>query len=180
MVIKRILCPVLLLAMLAGCAPLAKTTVSPSFRPAPQDGVVYVVPFVTALVPPSFSKRVFDDLVDYLNAYRQGTGIQWFFIIEQDLKDVEPSWLARQTYISGEIWSYLEESGCCKTELHAHARAHIIEAGKSEPSVVVSVPVEGFFDHDDSSLEKEREILARRLAHELGSRIISSFSGKPD
>lgn len=165
--------------LLAACAPNTKIIKDAAFTPPPKEGVVYVVPFATALVPDFFQKLVFDEVVDYLNAYRTEAGVSWFFIIKQDLKEVDPAWLSSQHYVAGEIWSYREESGCCNTELSVHARADIFQPNKKEPSVVVSVPLETFFDHDNSSLEEERKLLANRLARELGTRIIASLSKHP-
>ncbi len=159
--------------LLCGCAPTPKVSVAPTFSPAPERELVYVVPFVSTLSPEPFTRKVFDKLVDDLNARHSAVGVQWFFILKQDLKDVDPAWLGRQVYITGEVWSYTENSGCCQTELRVKGRAAIFEAGHPQPSAEIAVPAESFFDHDYTSLDVEQDRLAQRLASEMAAQIIS-------
>jgi hypothetical protein len=147
--------------------------VSPTFSPAPERELVYLVPFVSTLAPEPFTRKVFDKLVDALNARHSAAGVQWFFILKQELKDVEPSWLGRQVYITGEVWSYTENSGCCQTELRVKGRAAIFETGHPQPSAEIVVPVESFFDHDYTTLDVEQDRLAQRLASEMAAQIIN-------
>lgn len=158
--------------LLPGCGPKPKVTVSPSFTPAPAE-TVYIIPFGAALVPESFSETVFNDFVDQLNRSRRETGIRNFVILKEEAKEVDASWLARQFSISGEIWSYVEDAGCCATNIRVKARASLTEPGKREPSVEIFLPMESFFDHDKSTVDRERDRLARALAREFARRFIA-------
>lgn len=161
--------------LLAGCGPTARVTTAPDFKPSPDQDVIYVAPFVNTLVPERFAETVFNDFVDTLNSNRALTGGKWFLIIKDELKDVDPAWLAKRPYIAGELWSYIENSGCCSTELRVKARVGFYEPGRKEPSVDISVPLESFFEHDRSTLEAERTRLAKRLAGELADQFIKSM-----
>ncbi|RNC67657.1 MAG: hypothetical protein ED859_13365 [Desulfuromonadales bacterium] len=162
--------------MVAACAPTPRVAVSPGFRPAAQVETAYVVPFAAALVPETFSETVFNDFVDQLNLSRRETGVRTFAILREELKEVDPSWLSRQFSISGDIWSYVEDSGCCATNIRVKARVYVTEPGKSTPSVEIYVPLESFFDHDRSTIDRERDRLARALARDLAQRIVAAIS----
>lgn len=153
--------------LLAGCGTATKVSVAPDFKPGPEQEAVYIFPFITTLVPENFSETVFNAYVDDLNDNHAQTNATWFSIIKEDMKDVNQEWLARQFYITGEIWSYIENSGCCSTELRTKARLKFYEVGKKEPSMEVFIPLESFFDHDRSTLAVERDRLAKRLADEM-------------
>jgi predicted small lipoprotein YifL len=166
----------LCLFMVAGCGPKPQISVSPSFRPAAEVETAYVVPFAGALVPEEFSATVFNDFVDQLNNRRRETGVRSFAILKDEVKDVDAGWLSRQYYISGDIWSYVEDSGCCSTNIRVKARAYVYEPGKSIPSVEIFVPMESFFDHDRSTIARERDRLARDLARDLSRKVLEAMA----
>lgn len=160
----------------AGCGPKPQVSVAPSFRPAADVETAYVVPFAGALVPEEFSATVFNDFVDQLNGRRRETGVRSFAILKDEVKDVDAGWLARQHYISGDIWSYLEDSGCCSTNIRVKARVYVHEPGKNIPSVEIFVPMESFFDHDRSTIARERDRLARDLARDLSRKVLEAMT----
>lgn len=166
----------LVLLTVAGCGPKPHVSVSPSFRPAAEVGTAYVVPFAGALVPGEFSATVFNDFVDQLNGRRRETGVRSFAILKDEVKDVDAGWLARQYYISGDIWSYVEDSGCCSTNIRVKTRVYVHEPGKSMPSVEIFVPMESFFDHDRSTIVRERDRLARALARDLSLKVLEAMA----
>ena len=179
--ISRLALPAFTLAILlqtSGCATGAKVNVNPGFKPPTELHIVYVVPFTSLLVPAEISSTAFNDLVDILNESRQQLGVQQFEIIKGELRDQDPAWLGKQLYISGEFWSYIESSGCCNTELRIRARANVTEPDKPSPSFEVFLPLESFFDHDRSTLEKEKTLLAKRIARELANRIIHPLAAR--
>lgn len=177
--VVKIFCCLLLatpcLMFLNGCAPGAKVTMTPEFNPAPEQNIVYVQPFTNSLVPESFSETVFNDFVDDLNNSRLQTDVKWYYIIKEDPKDVDQAWLERQVYVTGEIWSYIENAGCCSTELRAKARLRLFEAGKMDPTLEILIPVDSFFEHDRSTLTIERQRLATRLASEMSNAITKAL-----
>ena len=163
---------------LSGCATSAKVTVAPGFTPPPERDRAYVIPFSTALVPEAFSEAVFNDFVDLLNRNRRQTGIGTFTILKEDAARIDQDWLSRQFYLTGDIWSYVEDSGCCSTNIRVRARAAVFEPGKREPSVEIFLPLETFFDHDKSTIDRERDTLARNLARELTRQILGVLTLK--
>lgn len=166
----------LVLFTVTGCGPKPQVSVSPSFRPAADVETAYVVPFAGALVPEDFSATVFNDFVDQLNGRRRETGVRSFAIIKDEVSAVDAGWLARQHYISGDIWSYVEDSGCCSTNIRVKARVYVYEPGKSIPSVEIFVPMESFFDHDRSTIARERDRLARDLARDLSRKVLEAMA----
>jgi hypothetical protein len=158
-----------------GCGSVPKVVKS-DFKPPTELNTVYVVPFSSVLVPEELKETAFNDFVDILNDNRARIGVQQFEIIKGELKEQNPEWLARQLYISGEFWSYIENSGCCNTELRIRARVGLTEPGKQMPTFEIILPLESFFDHDRSTLDKEKILLAKRLARELADRIIPPLS----
>jgi hypothetical protein len=164
--------------VLAGCAPKAVVSVSPAFNPVPDQEVIQVLPFVATLVPDAITDTVFNDFVDKLNDSRNGSGVQWFVILKQEVQEVDPVWLAKQVYLSGELWSYVENSGCCSTEMRIKGRVRLFEPGRPQPTFEVAVPLESFFEHDRSTLADERAKLARRLAREMAEQVLAALRAK--
>ena len=173
--VKRFCCALFTVhcLLLLGCASGTKVTMAPAFNPTPDQNIVYVQPFSNILVPDAFSETVFNDFVDDLNNNRLKTDVKWFYIIKEDPKDIDPAWLEKQVYLTGEVWSYIENAGCCSTELRVTARLRLYEAGKKDPTLEILVPMESFFEHDRSTLAVERQRLAKRLAAEMTDKTIS-------
>ncbi|GAM08530.1 hypothetical protein OR1_00802 [Geobacter sp. OR-1] len=168
----------LMLLLLQGCGPAVQVSVKPDFKPPVELDTVYVVPFSSTLVPADFKETAFNDLVDILNENRKKVSVQQFEIIKGELKNQDPRWLAKQLYISGEFWSYIENAGCCSTELRVRARVALTEPGKDAPTFEITLPLDSYFDHDRSTLEKEKILLAKRLARELANSIIPPLANR--
>jgi len=169
---------VMTLLMLQGCGVRAQVSVKPDFNPPMELDTVYVLPFTSSLVPSEVYETVFNEFVDLLNENLKRAGVQQFEIIKDSLDEVDKKWLAKQVYLSGELWSYIENAGCCQTELRIRSRIELTEPGKKAPTLEVLLPLESFFDHDQSTLEKERIKLAKRLAHELAERVIIPLAAR--
>jgi len=170
---------ILALSLLCGCGPAVKVSLAPDFKRALDQDVMYVVPFINTLVPENFSSPVFNNFIDDLNRNRLKTDVKWFYIVKEDISNPKPDWLTKQAYITGEVWSYIEESGCCSTDLRVNARVRLYEPDRKEPTVEVYVPMDSFFEHDRSNLELERERLAKRLAGEMAGQIIRLLEKRP-
>lgn len=166
----------LLLLLLAGCAKRPGIKVISTLTPPGETEFAYVVPFVTTLVPESFGEPAFNEFVDTLNANRGKTPVKTFLILKEELKEVDPAWLEKQLYITGEVWSYIENSGCCSTELRVKGRVQIFEPGRKSPAAEIFVPLDSFFEHDASKLSVERDKLSKRLARELADQTIKALS----
>lgn len=137
---------------------------------------VYIVPFDATLVPPDFGDPIFDQFVDILNARRKQTKVRRFVILKEELKEVEPAWLIKQIYISGDIWGYVEKSGCCSTEMNVKSRIYLYEPGKNVPTFEVSVPVEYYFDHDRGDVAVAKGRLGKKLALDLAESVIKRLT----
>jgi hypothetical protein len=166
----------LLTLLSSGCSLSSKVTKSPDFNFSPEQKVVYIIPFTNTLVPESVSELVFNNFVDQMNQSRKASGVEWFFIMKDDQQYSDPDWLAKQTYMTGEIWSYIEDKGCCSTELRVRARVRLYEPGKPNSTLELFIPAEGFFENDNSTIEKERFLLAGRLAREMSKQLTKALS----
>lgn len=166
------LCLALFAMLTVGCASSPRITVASSFRIDPSQEVMPVLPFGSTLVPESFSESVFNNFVDILNDNHGQTSVKWFSIIKESLQDVERQIPPDNIYLTGEIWSYIENSGCCSTELRVKARVRFFEVGSAERSLEILLPMDSFFEHDRSTLSVERDRLALRLAQEMAQQVI--------
>lgn len=162
---------------------LSQETVARSLssgRQFPLDGVelqtIYLVPFATVMVPQPVAEGVFDRFVEIL--YREGPqrGYQ-FVILKEDFAQVDPTWLRKVTYVTGEIFGYVEESGCCSTDIRSKSRVALYRPGSGEPKLRHEFPAKAFFDHDYSTLEAERRKLAERISNELSGRLLKALGG---
>lgn len=174
----KILLLIVALMMLAGCASGSRTARQAYTGSHQESGVVYVIPFASTLVPEVVQETVFNDLVDLLNENRAKAGVSLFEIVKDSPAEMDKNWLSGQTYLSGELWSYIENAGCCQTELRIRSRIALTEPGRQTPTFEVALPMDSFFDHDQSTLEVERIKLAKDLARKLADRVISSLASR--
>jgi len=169
--------PLLLLLMtLAGCAS-GNVRTSQAFTIAQNQKMVPILPFSNTLVPESFSTEVFNDYVDNLNDSRNKTGFSLFAIIKDDLKSAEKILSTAHVYVSGEIWSYIEDAGCCSTALRVKSRLRIYRVNSRELLWEAEIPMESFFEHDSSTLAEEREKLGKRLSASMSQLTIKALQG---
>jgi hypothetical protein len=168
---------ILLLAVLmTGCATMQATRDYGRLDPQVERDSIYIIPFDATLVPPDFGEPVFDQFVDLLNARRSQTKVGRFIILKEELKEVEPAWLNKQVYISGDIWGYIETSGCCSTDMTVKSKIRLFEAGKSSPTFEVFVPVEYYFSHDRGDITGAKEQLGKKLALDLAEAVIKKLT----
>lgn len=161
--------------LLTGCATTPSTRNYSVLDPGIDRESVYIVPFDATLVPPDFGDPIFDQFVDILNARRKQTKVDRFVILKEELKDVEPAWLIKQVYISGDIWGYVETSGCCSTEMKVKSRISLYEPGKNSPTFEVFVPVDHYFEHDRGDITTAKARLGRKLALDLAEAVIKKL-----
>lgn len=169
-----LLCAAFLL--LTGCSAAPTIKEFSVLDPNLERESLYIMPFDATLVPPDFGDPIFDQFVDILNARRKQTKVGRFVILKEELKDVEPVWLIKQIYISGDIWGYVEKSGCCSTEMKVKSRIYLYEPGKNTPTFEVSVPVEYFFDHDRGDITTAKARLGNKLALDLAEAVIKKLT----
>lgn len=172
-IILLLLCNTL---VLAGCS-TAKVYTSHAFTVSQNQLLVPVLPFTNTLVPKAFSEAVFNDFVDSLNDNKELTGFSGFAIIKDDLKEVEQILSPAHIYASGEIWSYIENAGCCSTELRVKSRLRIFRVLSRELLWEAEIPLESFFEHDVTTLAAEQEKLEKRLAAAMTAATIKALQG---
>lgn len=173
--------PALLLALLlmAGCAASPSVLIEPSFKVNPSQEVMPVLPFTSLMVPEDFSESVFNNFIDILNDNHSSTSIKWFTIIKEDMKDAARLIPPGNLYMTGELWSYIENSGCCSTELRVKARVRFYRSGSPAMLAEIEVPLESFFEHDSSTLTIERDKLSLRLAREMAQQVLKLLHTSP-
>jgi hypothetical protein len=164
------------LAVLSACSTMSATKNYTEIDPKLERETVYIVPFDATLVPPDFGDPIFDQFVDNLNARRKQTKVGQFIILKEELKEVEPAWLIKQVYISGDIWGYVETSGCCSTEMKVKSRIFLYEPGKNTPTFEVFVPAENYFEHDRSEVAAAKVRLGKKLASDLADAVIRKLT----
>lgn len=170
-----LLCTMLLLV---GCAASPKVRNYGIIDPNMIRETVYIIPFDATLVPPEFGDPIFNEFVDYLNKRRMNTNVGRFMILKEELKEIEPAWLIKQTYISGDIWGYVESSGCCSTDIRVKSRIYMYEPGKSLPTLEVFMPLEDFFEHDKIAVPSAKLRLGKKLARDLADAILKRLTIK--
>lgn len=159
-----------------GCSTTQTSKDYSVFDPQQERESLYIVPFDATLVPTDFGDPIFDYFVDILNARRKQTKVGRFTILKEELKDVEPSWLIKQVYISGDIWGYVEKSGCCSTEIKVKSRIYLYEPGKNVPTFEIFVPAEYFFDHDRGDITVAKARLGNKLALDLAEAVLKKLA----
>lgn len=154
----------MLLFLQSGCASDPRIKASQAFSIAQNQTMVPIVPFANTLVPATFSEMVFNDFVDGMNEQQQQAGFSWFGIVKDDMTELEKILSPAHVYISGEIWSYIENSGCCSTEIRLKSRLRIFRVQSKELLWEAEIPLNSFFEHDRSTFPVEREKIGKRLS----------------
>ncbi|NIQ94790.1 MAG: hypothetical protein GWN87_11705 [Desulfuromonadales bacterium] len=165
-----------LVGALLACTPAGKVERREAFQPRPEREDLYVLPFTRVMVPWELNETIFDRFVDNLNDSALPEDYA-FTILKRSPKDIDPQWLGEQYYISGEIFGFRQESGCCSTLLQLTGRVRFHQPGQDQATFIAEYPAEIFFDHDDSSLEIERQKLAAEIADRLSRQLLDALLG---
>lgn len=172
----RVMLLLLVALVMAGCSASPVVKDYGVIDPKVERESLYIVPFDATLVPADFGDPIFDQFVDILNARRKQTKVGRFVILKEELKEVEPAWLIKQMYISGDIWGYIETTGCCSTDMKVKSRLYLYEPGKNSPTFEVFVPVEHFFDHDREDIVTAKKRLGKKLAQDLADAVLKKLT----
>jgi len=166
----------LLLLLLSACQPKAAVRTEEAFAVVPPDEKLYVVPFTTVMVPRDVEEGIFDEFIDALNLAGEANNYE-FVILKQGLPTIGSDWLASHYYLTGDLFAYVEDSGCCSTTIRSRSRLKLFQPGQVEPTLVMEYPREIFFEHDYSSIQVQRQRLAKDIATTLAGRLMKSLSG---
>jgi len=159
--------------LFVGCATeQPMLTRSANFAPPPLGEPIYVVPFTTVMVPRDLEEGIFDRLVDQLNLDLnvEGSGYE-FIIVKRPLDEAGRNWLAERPYVTGELFGFVRDSGCCSTELRLRTRLLYFQPRTSAPALILDYPRLVLFDHDKSTLEIEQERLIADTVQTLAQRL---------
>lgn len=135
---------------------------------------LYVLPFLNVMTPAEVSAQLFDAFIDQMLVFGDQRSVQ-VRILKKDIDSIDRDWLAKQFFVTGELFGYIEDSGCCSTEIEARVRIYRYQPGSIEPAAEIVVPGDIFFEHDISTLEKERLRLANKMAIELSQRLTADL-----
>jgi len=173
---KNILFGLGLLLLLCACQPKAAVRTDESFTVVPPAEKLYIVPFTTVMVPREVEEGIFDRFVDALND-RAEEGRYEFVILKQELASIDSDWLASHYYLTGDLFAYVEDSGCCTTTIRSRSRLQLYQPGQARPTLVMEYPREIFFEHDYSTIELQRQRLAVDIADTLAQKLLKSLAG---
>lgn len=141
----------------------------------PEPNVIYVIPFITIMVPDEVRERIFDQFVDKLN--KLGADIKMTFrIFKGKVEEEGEKFLAIRRHVNGEIYGYVEESGCCSTNISTNIKLTYFEPGNTKH--FFEYEYNSFFNHDNSSLSIERIKLADAIVYIITSEIMRVIGNK--
>lgn len=143
-------------------------------EPDPEPRIVYVVPFIYMMVPLEVQERIFDQVVDMLNKSCDQLQLK-FVIFKSQPNENNRQWLKARKHITGEIYGYIEDFGCCSTDLRARVRLNYYRAHQKEPLLNYESSFRTFFDHDTSTLAAERQKLAEQVVNALVAELLKSL-----
>ncbi len=166
---------ILILLALTACASHPVVRTEKAFTQVPPGETLYVVPFVTVMVPQTVQEEIFDRFVDVLSE-KGVTSRYEVVILKQELERIDPAWLESHYVVVGELFAYVEESGCCNTTIRSRSRIRLFQPGQKEAVMVMEYPREIFFDHDYSTIDKQRRLLARDIAEQLADYLLKTLS----
>lgn len=152
------------LFLLSGCSSAPAIRSTQAFSVATNQNIVPVLPFASTLVPAQLSEAVFNDYVDLLNDKPQNSELAWFAIVKEDVASMEKILPPSHIYVSGELWSFIENAGCCSTELRIKSRLRFLRVKSRELLWEADIQMDSFFEHDSSTLTVEREKIGKRLS----------------
>jgi len=135
---------------------------------------VHVAPFTAGPTTSALAEAMFDGFVDQLDLDGPQRGVE-VKIIKVPLSEVNPGWLAKQTWVTGAVTDYAEDAGCCFTQFTVRARIETHQPGGSEP-LLLDLDDEGFFNHDLSKLADEQQVVGDRLGRSLARRWLKAFA----
>lgn len=177
MVLKHLGGVLLLVLLFAGCTATPARRVERTLdvqRPAAAT-TLYVVPFAAVLAPEELTSAIFDRFVDGFDVAAAGSGLT-ASILKRDPATIDSTWLERQYYVTGELFAYREDAGCCSTDLRLRARLQLHQPGTVYPVVRIEIPYAVLFDHDRSDLEAEKERLIEHLSTQLRSALLAEIA----
>lgn len=139
------------------------------FSASRADDTLYVAIFDSVMVPKAVTEDVFDQFIDTLMA--QLGENRPLVLLKEGTADADAQWLATRSHVTGELFGYVEDSGCCSTVLRIRSRIYLHRPGAEVPLLVAEYPREMYFNHDYTTVEEERRKLFADVATTLANRL---------
>lgn len=172
--VRRLFPLLLSLLLLTACAaPQPRLEMNAAASALPAEGTIYILPFLTIMVPDGVREGIFDRFVDELNQQAGDAGYR--FVILKEGREVDAAWLKQHPYLRGEIFGYVEDSGCCNTSLRLRSRLAFYLPENDEAALLIDYPRELFFDHDSTTVDAERIHLADEITRGLAETFLSQL-----
>jgi hypothetical protein len=171
--LKRLLYFLILTTFLAGCSTTTGYRIERSVDlQRPEEGTtLYFIPLQPVLAPEELTRNLFNQIVDGFDGAAAGSGLS-ALILKREMASVDPAWLGQQYYVTGNVFAYREDSGCCSTEIRLSTRLQLYQPGTPTPVLRIALPYRILFDHDRSNLDIEQERMTTSLAEELRSALL--------
>jgi hypothetical protein len=133
------------------------------------DETLYVATFSNVMVPKAVADEVFDHFIDLLLS--QLGEERPLVLLKEGTAGADAQWLAARSHVTGELFGYAENSGCCSTVLRIRSRLHLHRPGAERPLLVAEYPRELYFNHDYTTVEEERRRFLADVATTLANRL---------
>jgi hypothetical protein len=175
--LKRLLFFLLLTTFLAGCSTVPSYRIERTVdlqRPA-EGTTLYFVPFQPVLAPIDLTSDLFNQIIDGFDGAAAGSGLS-ALILKREVASVDSAWLAQQYYVTGSVFAYGQDSGCCSTEIKLNTRMQLYQPGTPYPVLRIDLPYRILFDHDRSNIELEWERMTTALAEQLRSALLAEIA----
>jgi hypothetical protein len=175
--LKRLLYVLLLTTFLTACSTMPAYRVERTVdlqRPA-EGTILYFVPFQPVLAPIELSSDLFNQIVDGFDGAAAGSGLS-ALILKREVASVDPAWLGQQYYVTGSVFAYGQDSGCCSTEIKLSTRLQLYQPNTPYPVLRIDRPYQILFDHDRSNLEIEWEQMITSLAEQLRNALLAEIA----
>lgn len=175
--LKRFLfIPLLAAALLAGCSTVTQPRIERTVDlQRPTEGTtLYFVPFQSVLAPEELTGDLFNRIVDDFDGNAAGSGLS-ALILKREVRGIDPAWLGQQYYITGSVFAYRQDSGCCSTDIQISTRLQLFQPATPYPVLRIDLPYRTLFDHDRSNLEIEHARMTAALADELRSALLAEI-----
>lgn len=171
--IVRLLALLSMLCLAACATESTRVEKKAGFVLRPDTQIIYIAPFRTVMVPAQVADPLFDTFVDELNLRgEQSPEDRYSFVIlKKNLSDIDGEQLARQHYLTGEVYGFLEDSGCCSTTIQIQARLQLFQPDSEDSTLTVHDSDELYFDHDQAALPEKRQEIAQRVARRLAANL---------
>lgn len=173
---RSFLLAVCCVVLLSSCGPRIQVEQKEDFAPRTRPQTVFVVPFTTIMVPNEVRAGLFDRFVDQLNAAEQPVKLE-YIILKQGLEAIDPAWLAKRDYVTGEIFAYVEDFGSTTASIRAKSRIRLFQPGVTEPTMQLDYPVEVFYEKDYLTLEAARHRLAQKISDSMARKLAKALGG---